>query len=58
VFDVLQHAVRAREILAVLARHGFADLIAQLDLPAGFWQRLLPAGRPRRSAGERIRLAA
>jgi ubiquinone biosynthesis protein len=58
VFDVLQHAVRAREILTVLARHGFADLIAQLDLPAGFWQRLLPAGRPRRSAGERIRLAA
>jgi ubiquinone biosynthesis protein len=58
VFDVLQHAVRAKEILAVLARHGFADLLAKVELPAGFWQRLLPAAGPRRSAGERIRLAA
>jgi ubiquinone biosynthesis protein len=58
VFDVLQHAVRAKEILAVLARHGFADLITKLDLPAGFWQRLLPASGPRRSVAERIRLAA
>ena len=33
VFDVLHHAVRAKEILAVLARHGFAELIGQLDLP-------------------------
>ena len=57
-FDVLQHAVRAKEILAVLARHGFADLIAKFDLPAGIWQRLLPVAGPRRSAGERIRLAA
>lgn len=57
-FDVLQHAVRAKEILAVLARHGFADLIAKLDLPTGFWQRLLPSpGRPT-SLAERIRLAA
>jgi ubiquinone biosynthesis protein len=58
VFDVLQHAVRAKEILAVLARHGFADLIGKLDLPSGFWQRLLPTpGRPT-SLAERIRLAA
>ncbi len=57
-FDVLQHAVRAKEILAVLARHGFADLIGKLDLPSGFWQRLLPTpGRPT-SLAERIRLAA
>ena len=57
-FDVLQHAVRAREILAVLARHGFADLIAKFDLPAGFWQRLLSTPGPRRSVAERLRLAA
>ena len=57
-FDVVQHAVRAKEILAVLARHGFADLIAQLELPAGFWQRLLTPAGPARSTAERIRLAA
>ncbi len=57
-FDVLNHAVRAKEILAILARHGFADLLSQMDLPAGFWQRLLPAAPPRRSYGERIRLVA
>lgn len=57
-FDVVQHAVRAKEILAVLARHGFADLIAQLELPAGFWQRLLTPAGPVRSTAERIRLAA
>lgn len=57
-FDVLSHAVRAKEILAVLARHGFADLLSQIDLPAGFWQRLLPHPPPRRSLGERLRLAA
>lgn len=57
-FNVLQHAVRAKEILAVLARHGFADLLSQIDLPAGIWQRLLPQPPPRRSLAERIRLAA
>lgn len=57
-FNALQHAVRAKEILAVLARHGFADLLSQIDLPTGFWQRLLPAQPPRRSLGERLRLAA
>jgi ubiquinone biosynthesis protein len=57
-FNVLQHAVRAKEIVAVLARHGFADLLTQIDLPAGFWQRLLPQPALRLSTGERIRLAA
>jgi ubiquinone biosynthesis protein len=55
---VIQHAVRAKEIIAVLARHGFADLLGQLDLPAGFWQRLLPDPGPKRSTAERLRLAA
>ncbi|MCX6954045.1 MAG: AarF/UbiB family protein [Verrucomicrobia bacterium] len=57
-FNVLHHAVRAKEILAVLARHGFADFLSQIDLPAGFWQRLLPRPPDRRSSAERIRLAA
>ncbi len=56
-FNVLQHAVRAKEILAVFARHGFADLLSQVDLPAGFWQKILPSS-PRRSVGERLRLVA
>jgi ubiquinone biosynthesis protein len=55
---VVQHAVRAKEILAALARQGFADLLSQIDLPAGFWQRLLPAPPPRRTLGERLRLVA
>lgn len=57
-FNVLNHAVRAKEILAVLARHGFADLLSQIDLPTGFWRRILPTPPPRRSLGERLRLAA
>jgi ubiquinone biosynthesis protein len=57
-FNVLNHAVRAKEIIAVLARHGFADLLSQVDLPQGFWQRWLPAPPPRRSLAERVRLAA
>lgn len=57
-FNVLNHAVRAKEILGVLARHGFADLLGQIDLPSGFWQRLLPRPAERRSAAERLRMAA
>ena len=57
-FNVLNHAVRAKEFLGVLTRQGFADLLSQVDLPAGFWQRLLPHPPQRRSLGERLRLAA
>lgn len=53
----LTQAVRAKEIAGVLARHGFADLLDQLDLPPGPWQRLVPQGLAHRSAWERIRLA-
>ncbi len=57
-FNVLHHAVRAKEILAILTRHGFADFLGQIDLPAGFWQRLIPGLPERRSPAERVRLAA
>lgn len=57
-FNVLNHAVRAKEIVAVLARHGFADLLSQVDLPAGLWRRILPTPPPRRTLGQRLRLAA
>ncbi len=56
--DLLGNAVRAKEILAVLARHGFADLATTLDRRGGLIGRLTPAPGPRRSKWERIRLAA
>lgn len=57
-FDLLSHAGRARDILGVLTRHGFADILTQLDLPPGFWHRLLPAPAVERTTWERIRLSA
>lgn len=56
-FDLLANAVRAKEIAAVLARHGFADLLEQLDLPAGIRHRLSSEPGPPKTAYERIRLA-
>ncbi len=53
----LVHAVRAKEIAGVLARHGFADLLDQLEGPPGLWQKLVPQPRVRRSTWERVRLA-
>ncbi len=57
-FDLLTHAGRARDILAVLGRHGFAEWLGQLDLPSGFLQKLLPHPPSERTTEERIRLAA
>jgi ubiquinone biosynthesis protein len=56
--DLLGNAVRAKEIVAVLARHGFADLATTLDRRGGWIGRLTPDPGPRRSKWERIRLAA
>jgi ubiquinone biosynthesis protein len=56
-FDLLANAVRAKEIAGVLARHGFADLLEQLDLPTGIWTRHPAQPRTHRSNAERIRLA-
>lgn len=56
-FDLLGNAVRAKEIFTVLARHGFADLLNQLDLPAGLRRRFVSDSTIRRSKWERIRLA-
>jgi ubiquinone biosynthesis protein len=50
-------AVRAKEIAAVFARHGFADLLDQLDLPDGVWRRIAPQMRLHRSTWERLRLS-
>jgi ubiquinone biosynthesis protein len=53
----MREAVRAKQILAVLARHGFNGLLNQLDLHPSFLTRVLPHPTPRPVA-ERIRLAA
>ena len=55
-FDLFSHAVRAKEIVGVLARHGFSDLLDQFDLPAGLRQRLVSREHPGSNAWERIRL--
>ena len=52
----LQRAVRANEILAVLARHGFAEAFGRLGLTPRRWAG--SAAAPARSTGERLRLAA
>ncbi|MCX6938491.1 MAG: AarF/UbiB family protein [Verrucomicrobia bacterium] len=56
-FNLLAHAVRAKEIIAVAARCGFSELLDQLELPAGFWQRFIPRPAKRLPAYVRIRTA-
>lgn len=57
-FDLLGNAVRAKEIFTVFARHGFADFINQLDLPAALARRFQSPPQHKKSKWERIRLAA
>jgi len=56
-FDFLSNAVRAKEIFTVLAKHGFANLLNQIDPQGGWWQRLVPQPREKRTTWERARLA-
>ena len=56
-FTLVAHAVRAKEIIAVAARCGFSELLDQLELPAGFWQRFIPRPAERLPAYVRIRVA-
>ena len=56
-FDFLSNAVRAKEIFTVLAKHGFANLLNQIDPQGGWWQRLVPQPRENRTLWERTRLA-
>jgi ubiquinone biosynthesis protein len=56
-FTLVSHAVRAKEIIAVVARSGFGEWLDQLELPPGFWQRFLPRPKQRRPAYVRIREA-
>lgn len=56
-FNLLAHAVRAKEIIAVAARCGFTEFLDQLALPPGFWQRFVPRPARRLPAYVRIRTA-
>lgn len=54
----LSNAVRAKEIFTVLARHGFGELLDQIEpTTGGGWKRLMPRAPQRRTTWERIRLA-
>lgn len=57
-FDLLANAVRAKEIAVVLVRHGFAEIIEQIETPGAWWQRFVPTPKEHRSTFARIRLAA
>lgn len=57
-FELLNQAVRAKEILTVFARHGFAKLISQVDWPVGWWNRKEVVEKSPHTTYERIRLAA
>ncbi len=54
-FDFLSNAVRAKEIVTVLARNGFADLLHKLDLPQAVLKAFGTVGRDRKNQWERIR---
>jgi ubiquinone biosynthesis protein len=53
----LSNAARAKDIFAVLAKHGFANLLTQLDPQEGLWKRIIPQPAERRTVWERVRLA-
>ena len=53
----LSNAARAKDIFAVLAKHGFANLLNQIDPQEGLWTRIIPQPAERRTLWERVRLA-
>jgi len=53
----LSNAVRAKDIFTVLAKHGFANLLTQLNPQGGVLPRILPVPATRRTVWERVRLA-
>ncbi len=55
-FEFLSNAVRAKEIVAVLARNGFADLLQKLDLPPRLLGAFGSSVSEKLSQWERIRI--
>lgn len=56
-FEFVTNAVRAKEIVTVLVRHGFGEIVQQLNLPPGLLQRMVTPAGPRHTTWARIRLA-
>ncbi|MBL9214219.1 MAG: AarF/ABC1/UbiB kinase family protein [Opitutaceae bacterium] len=57
-FNLLSHAGRTKDIITVLARHGFADLLNQIELPGTIWERMIPRPAETLRTEERLRRAA
>lgn len=55
-FEFIANAVRAKEIVTVLARYGFADLLQKLDLPPRLLSALGKIAPHKRSQWERLRI--
>lgn len=55
--EILANAVRAKEIVTVLARYGFADLLQKMDLPPSLLRALGKRAPEKRSLWERLRMA-
>ena len=53
----MRDAVRAKEILTVLVRYGFGNLLTQLNIPTGWIDKLLNKAEHPLNTWERIRLA-
>lgn len=56
-FHLVSHVVRAKEIISVVARHGFVDLLNQIDLPSSLSLRFIDKIESERTTWERVRLA-
>ncbi|MGE9292456.1 MAG: ABC1 kinase family protein [Puniceicoccales bacterium] len=54
--DLFSNAVRAKEIVTVLVRHGFGDLLEQLGMPRGWVKRLIPEDAQHLNLWQRIRV--
>ena len=52
--QVVANVMRAKEIAIVLARHGFAEIIEQIETPNAWWQRFVPTPKEHRSTVERM----
>lgn len=55
-FEFIANAVRAKEIVAVLARYGFADLLQKMDLPPRLLSAFGKMVPQKRSQWERLRI--
>ncbi len=55
-FEFIANAVRAKEIISVLARYGFADLLLKMDLPPRLMSALGKMAPEKRSQWERLRV--